>query len=112
MADRHCSNCGHELGDEERFCPSCGQPAHETAHVPTPEADVQVPPPGHQPPPGTASPQNEGPPRQQGSWAGRSFGGGFGASIGCTLGTCLGIVIACSLLFVGCALVVAISSNA
>ncbi len=106
MADRHCRNCGHELGDEDRFCPSCGQPAHETAHVPTPETDVQVP------PPGTASPQDDSAPRQQGSWAGRSFGGGFGASIGCTLGTCLGIVIVCSLLFVGCALVVALSSNA
>jgi hypothetical protein len=44
VADRYCSNCGHELRDEDRFCPSCGKPARETAHVPTPEADVPVPP--------------------------------------------------------------------
>ncbi len=47
--DRYCRNCGHELSPEDRFCPNCGRPAHETAHVPTPEADVSVPPPS---PPG------------------------------------------------------------
>jgi hypothetical protein len=41
---RYCSNCGQELGEEARFCPSCGRPVHEVAHVPTPEADVAVPP--------------------------------------------------------------------
>ena len=45
MADRYCTNCGAQLGDEARFCPSCGRPVHETAAVPTPEADVPVPPP-------------------------------------------------------------------
>ena len=45
MADRYCRNCGHELGSEDRFCPNCGRAASETAHVPTPEADVPVPPP-------------------------------------------------------------------
>ncbi len=45
MANRYCSNCGHELNEDSRFCPSCGRPVHETAHVPTPEADVPVPPP-------------------------------------------------------------------
>ncbi len=44
MADRYCSNCGQELGDEARFCPSCGRAVHEVARVPTPEADVAVPP--------------------------------------------------------------------
>ena len=44
MADRYCGNCGQELGVEARFCPSCGHPVHEVAHVPTPEADVPVPP--------------------------------------------------------------------
>ncbi len=45
MADRYCRNCGHELGSEDRFCSNCGRAASETAHVPTPEADVPVPPP-------------------------------------------------------------------
>ncbi len=41
---RYCSNCGQELGDAGQFCPNCGSPVHRTAHVPTPEADVPVPP--------------------------------------------------------------------
>ncbi len=45
MADRYCSNCGQELNEDTRFCPNCGRPVHQTAHVPTPEADVPVPPP-------------------------------------------------------------------
>jgi hypothetical protein len=45
VADRYCSYCGHELAEDTRFCPNCGRPVHETAHVPTPEADVPVPPP-------------------------------------------------------------------
>src|SRR5215207_10080771 len=45
MADRYCRNCGHELAEDDRFCPNCGRPVHEAAHVPTPEADVPVPPP-------------------------------------------------------------------
>lgn len=44
MADRYCGNCGHELRQDDHFCPNCGRPVHETAHVPTPEADVSVPP--------------------------------------------------------------------
>jgi hypothetical protein len=43
--DRYCRNCGHELQTEDRFCANCGRPVHDTAHVPTPEADVPVPPP-------------------------------------------------------------------
>ena len=46
MAERYCRNCGHGLREDDRFCPSCGRPAYETAHLPTPEADVPVPPPG------------------------------------------------------------------
>ena len=46
--DRYCGNCGHELSPEDKFCRSCGTPAHQVATVPTPEADVPVPP----PPPG------------------------------------------------------------
>jgi predicted amidophosphoribosyltransferase len=45
VADRYCSNCGQELRAGGSFCPGCGRPVHETAHVPTPEADVPVPPP-------------------------------------------------------------------
>ncbi len=44
MADRYCGNCGQELSADNRFCPGCGRPVHETAIVPTPEADVAVPP--------------------------------------------------------------------
>jgi hypothetical protein len=33
------------LPQDVRFCPSCGQPAHDTAQVTTPDADVDVPPP-------------------------------------------------------------------
>jgi hypothetical protein len=44
VADRYCGNCGQELGEEARFCPSCGRAVHEVARVPTPEADVAVPP--------------------------------------------------------------------
>ena len=44
VPDRYCGNCGHELGPEGRFCPSCGRPVHRTARVPTPEADAPVPP--------------------------------------------------------------------
>src|SRR5215204_6122780 len=41
---RYCSNGGHELADDDHFCPNCGNPVHETALVPTPEADRPVPP--------------------------------------------------------------------
>ena len=41
---RYCSKCGQELGDAGQFCPNCGSPIHRTAHMPTPEADVPVPP--------------------------------------------------------------------
>jgi hypothetical protein len=44
VAQRYCTNCGAELGDEARFCPRCGRPVHETAAVSTPEADMSVPP--------------------------------------------------------------------
>jgi len=43
--DRYCRNCGQELQPEDRFCGNCGRPVHATAHVPTLEADVSVPPP-------------------------------------------------------------------
>jgi predicted amidophosphoribosyltransferase len=61
--DRYCGNCGHELSPEDRFCPNCGRPVHQTASVPTPEADVPVPPPPQQaggtvtPPQQVAGPQ-------------------------------------------------------
>ena len=90
MASRYCSNCGHELNEESRFCPNCGRPAHETAHVPTPEADVPVPPPPSQQQAGGT--QSFGPtaaaPRQR-SLAGRLF-------VGCT-----GLIVL-AVVFVGC----------
>jgi uncharacterized membrane protein YvbJ len=48
MADRYCRECGHELNPEDQFCPHCGRPVHETARVPTSEADVPTPPPPRQ----------------------------------------------------------------
>jgi hypothetical protein len=48
MAQRYCTNCGAELGEDDRFCPNCGRPVHETAAVSIPEADVPVPPPPQQ----------------------------------------------------------------
>ena len=46
--DRYCRSCGQELRPEDQFCANCGRPVHATAHVPTPEADVTVPPPPQQ----------------------------------------------------------------
>ena len=69
MVERYCSNCGQQLLLEEQFCPNCGRPAHETAHVPTPEADVPLPPPPQAETEGIASspPKQAGgsPPQQQ-----------------------------------------------
>src|SRR5215218_5699616 len=48
MANRYCSHCGQALSEDSRFCQNCGRPIQETAHVPTPEADVPVPPPPRQ----------------------------------------------------------------
>jgi hypothetical protein len=79
MADRYCRNCGHELQDDDRFCPSCGRPAHETAHVPTPEADVPVPSPGNFDTGGFA-PQAGTPPPSR-SAAGKLFIGCAGAVV-------------------------------
>ena len=44
MANRYCGDCGYELSQEDRFCPNCGRPVHQTAYVPTPDANVAVPP--------------------------------------------------------------------
>lgn len=66
MAARFCGNCGHELSPNDSFCPNCGRSVRETAHVPTPEADVSVPPPPQQAgstpnfAPAGAAPQAEG----------------------------------------------------
>src|SRR5215204_4872242 len=51
---RYCGNCGNELNPTDRFCQNCGTPVHQAATVPTPEADVPVPPP---PLAGGAAPQ-------------------------------------------------------
>ncbi len=116
MEERYCGNCGHELSEDARFCSECGQPVHETARVPTPEADVPVPPVAGQHSAGLASPRTEASPQQQGSWLGRGFGGRLGASVGWTLGSCITtvvlIVVLSTLLFVGCAALLAVGSNA
>jgi hypothetical protein len=59
--ERFCSNCGHELKPEDQFCPNCGRPVHHTAHVPTPEADVPVPPAPQAGGTGPAAPQQAPP---------------------------------------------------
>jgi primase-polymerase (primpol)-like protein len=41
----YCKDCGQELWPEDRFCAGCGRSLRATAAVPTPEADVPVPPP-------------------------------------------------------------------
>ncbi len=43
VAQRYCSDCGQQLRPEEQVYPNCGRP--DTAHVPTPEADVPLSPP-------------------------------------------------------------------
>ena len=69
MTDRHCSHCGHELAEDDQFCPNCEKPVHEVAHVPTPDADVPVPPQqsgGAVPPQQGAAASSTGPGRGQG----------------------------------------------
>jgi zinc-ribbon domain len=46
---RYCSNCGHQLAENDSFCANCGTPVHEAAHVPTPEADRPEIPPAAEP---------------------------------------------------------------
>lgn len=100
MADRYCTNCGAELPEDARFCATCGRPAHETAAVSTPEADVPVPPPPGQQGWETAStPQEaatEEPPRR--STANKVLLG------------CAGLAVL-SVLFVGCVAVLAIGTG-
>ena len=54
MAQRYCTNCGAELREDDRFCPSCGQPT-AVAKAPTLGPSVQSPPPQQ--------------PRQTGRWS-------------------------------------------
>src|SRR5215204_2927660 len=42
--ERYCSKCGHKLSLQDQLCPNCGRPVHQTARLPTPEADLPVPP--------------------------------------------------------------------
>ena len=88
MADRYCSECGQELGEETRFCPNCGKSVFETGRVATPRA--QVPPPPPTPVPVTPA-----------------YGGvgGFFRSFGLGAGGCVGCVVAFMLLFGGCAVI-------
>jgi len=42
LQDRYCGNCSQELRADDQLCPGCGQPAPETARVPTLQADEAV----------------------------------------------------------------------
>src|SRR5215217_3054233 len=55
--DRYCRKCGQEAQPEDQFCGNCWRPVHATARVPTPEADVSVPPPPQQAEDRSAPPQ-------------------------------------------------------
>jgi hypothetical protein len=46
---RYCSNCGHQLAENDRFCANCGAPVHEAAPVPPAEADRPETPPAAEP---------------------------------------------------------------
>jgi len=63
VAQRHCTNCGAELPEVARFCAGCGRPAHQTATVATPEADVPVP-----SPPRRSLREEEAPQQRQTFW--------------------------------------------
>jgi uncharacterized membrane protein YvbJ len=65
---RYCTNCGHQLGLNESFCQNCGRPTHETAQIPTPQANVPTP-----PPPQQSGYQRSGP----GVWSGVKIGVGI-----------------------------------
>ena len=99
MAERYCRKCGQELPDDSRFCPNCGTPILEAAHVPTtPEAEVLEDPlqqliQAHSV---DVSPQ----PRSATS---TGLGAGFGAAIGWIVGGCLVILVLTVLMFGGCA---------
>jgi hypothetical protein len=76
--ERYCSNCGHELGPDASFCPSCGRPVHhEEARRTASEAGGPTSPPAYQAG-GAASP----PPQAQqggrsGMWRGVAIGCGI-----------------------------------
>jgi hypothetical protein len=88
--DRYCGNCGRELSSEEQFCRNCGRPVHQAARVPTPEADVPVPPPPVQDE-GTAAP----PPQQDQGTEPTEW---WQTSIGRTLGILAAIITVLAIL--------------
>jgi len=90
VTQRYCTNCGNELDPNDAFCASCGKPTHETAAVPTPEADVDVP----------------TPPTQQQAGPDPNFGPAAstprqGSVFGKVLIGCTGLLVL-AVLFVGC----------
>jgi predicted amidophosphoribosyltransferase len=36
MANRYCSNCGHSLAPDDRFCAGCAKPVQETPEAEAP----------------------------------------------------------------------------
>lgn len=64
---RYCSNGEQQLDPNAQFCPSCGQPVHQTARIPTPQAYVPTPP----------APQSQQGYRDPGVWTGVKLGCGM-----------------------------------
>jgi hypothetical protein len=103
LADRYCRNCGYELAEDEHYCANCGTPIQEAAHVPTPEADVPVPPPPEQQGWDTTSP----PPSQQAE----ATSSGRGKIAGRLFVGCLVVAFALFALFVAVAIVGGVGGN-
>jgi hypothetical protein len=66
VADRFCGNCDQQLKPGDKYCANCGHTVHTTAVVPTPEAEVPVPPLPHSLPDQQPK-ESEGVPRSGGN---------------------------------------------
>jgi hypothetical protein len=98
VAERYCRNCSQELLDDSRFCPNCGTPILEAAHVPTPEAEVP-----EDPLQQILEAHSVDVPPQPRSATSTGSGAGFGAAIGWIVGGCSVVLVLTVMMFGGCA---------